>query len=63
MNFGCQADVFQLPHHRQYLIGASRFGCTVTFNLIARINFVMLNDNVKTNFENTINRAFRNFKL
>ena len=19
MNFGCQADVFQLPHHRQYL--------------------------------------------
>jgi hypothetical protein len=20
MNFGCQAEVFQLPHHRQYLL-------------------------------------------
>ncbi len=24
MNFGCQVDFFQLPHHRQYLFGGRK---------------------------------------
>ena len=28
MNFGCRTDVFQLPHHRQYLFVMGKHGDT-----------------------------------
>jgi|GEM_PF-4069465 len=33
MNFSCQADVFQLPHHRQYLFGQRYWKDQGTFNM------------------------------
>ena len=40
MNFGCQADVFQLPHHRQYLfVGCNIFGVSL---ILTRLNMKLL---------------------
>ena len=39
MNFGCHAEVFQLPHHRQYLF--------VVCHLVAAFQFVNFTDKCK----------------
>jgi len=52
MNFGCQADVFQFPYHRQYFFVVRHFKMTLRLTIyISTIFIALYRMGITTNLE------------